>query len=127
MKYYVYLILAVLFWSGNFVLGRFVSTDISAMELSFFRWLFVLLILSPYIIYNYKKLIEVFKKNPYLYTLFGLLGVSAYNTFVYFGLDYISATNALLINSSTPIFIILLSAIILKTKITKVQLFGVVL
>lgn len=127
MKYYFYLILAVLFWSGNFVLGRFVSSDISAMELSFFRWFFVLLILSPYIIYKHRRLITIFKKNPYLYTLFGLLGVSAYNTFVYFGLDYISATNALLINSSTPIFIILLSAIIIKTKITKVQLLGVLL
>ncbi len=127
MKYYFYLILAVLFWSGNFVLGRFVSAEISAMELSFFRWFFVLLILSPYIIINHKKLIKIFKKNPYLYTLFALLGVSAYNTFVYFGLDYISATNALLINSSTPIFIILLSAIILKTKITKIQVLGVVL
>lgn len=127
MKYYVYLVLAVLFWSGNFVLGRFVSADISAMELSFFRWFFVLLILSPYIILNSKNLLFIFKQKPFLYILFGILGVSAYNTFIYFGLDYITATNALLINSSTPIFIIILSSFILKTKITKIQGFGVVL
>lgn len=127
MKYYFYLIIAVLFWSGNFVLGRFVSADIEAMELSFFRWLFVLLILSPYIILNIKKLIGIYIKNPFLYILFGALGISAYNTFVYFGLDYITATNALLINSSTPIFIIILSAIIVGTKISKIQIFGVLL
>lgn len=127
MKYYIYLVLAVLFWSGNFVLGRFVSADISAMELSFFRWFFALVILSPYIILNTKRLIEIFKQNPLLYILFGALGVSAYNTFIYLGLDYITATNALLINSSTPIFIIILSSIILKTKMTKIQIFGVIL
>ena len=114
MKYYFYLVLAVLFWSGNFVLGRYVSSNISAMELSFFRWFFVLLILSPYIFINYKRLINIFSKNPLLYILFGSLGVSSYNTFIYFGLDYIPATNALLINSSTPIFIIILSSIILS-------------
>jgi drug/metabolite transporter (DMT)-like permease len=67
MRYYVYLVLAVLFWSGNVVVGRYVSTDISPMELSFFRWFFVLLILSPYIIKNSKRLIAIFKKNPLLY------------------------------------------------------------
>ncbi|WP_428025215.1 DMT family transporter [Arcobacter sp.] len=127
MKYYIYLVLAVLFWSGNFVLGRYVSADISAMELSFFRWFFVLLILLPYIILNSKRLIYIFKQKPFLYILFGVLGVSAYNTFIYFGLDYITATNALLINSSTPIFIIILSAFILNTRITKLQMFGVLL
>lgn len=127
MKYYIYLSLAVLFWSGNFVLGRYISTNISAMELSFFRWFLVLLILSPYIMLNAKRLIFTFKQKPYLYILFGALGVSAYNTFIYFGLDYITATNALLINSSTPVFIIILSSIILKTKMTKIQVFGVLL
>lgn len=127
MKYYFFLILAVLFWSGNFVLGRFISSDISAMELSFFRWLLVVIILFPYMLLNFKKLIKIYKKNPFLYILFASFGVSAYNTFIYFGLDYISATNALLINSSTPIFIILLSAIILKSRITKIQFFGILM
>jgi len=127
MKYYFFLVLAVLFCSGNFVLGRYVSTNISALELSFFRWFFVLVILSPYIFLNRKNLIFIFRQRPLLYILFGALGISAYNTFIYFGLDYISATNALLINSSTPIFIIILSSFILKTKITKTQMFGVLL
>lgn len=127
MKYYFFLTLTVLFWSANFVLGRFVSADINAMELSFFRWFFVFLILLPYIIFNFKRLVNIFAQNYFLYILFGVLGVSCYNTFVYFGLDYISATNALLINSSTPIFIIVLSFFILKTKISILQIFGVLL
>jgi|TARA_R110002033_G_scaffold14497_1_gene42269 drug/metabolite transporter (DMT)-like permease len=127
MRYYIYLVLAVLFWSGNVVVGRYVSTDISPMELSFFRWFFVVLILSPYTIKNRKRLIDVFKKNPLLYLLCGTLGISAYNTFIYLGVQHLTATNTLLINSSIPIFIIILSSILINTKITKIQSFGILL
>ena len=127
MKYYFFLLLAVLFWSGNFVLGRYVSVSISAYELSFFRWFFVLLILSPYIFINYKRIKTIFLKNPVLYIFSGILGVSCYNTFVYFGLENISATNALLINTSTPIFIVVLSFFIFRNKISKIQVLGILI
>jgi len=58
--------------------------------------------------------------------LFSLLGVTGFNTFVYYGLQSTTATNALLINSSTPILIILINQFF-GSKITKPQLLGVVL
>ena len=57
----------------------------------------------------------------------GALGVAGFNTFLYYGLQTTTATNALLINSSTPIFIIILSAVILKTSMNKIQVSGIVL
>lgn len=36
MKIYIFLILCVLFWSGNFVIGRFVKEDITAFEIVFY-------------------------------------------------------------------------------------------
>lgn len=127
MKYYVLLTLCVLFWSGNFVFGRMISEQINPIELSFYRWFFVLVLFLPYIFINFKRLYEAFKKNKLLLSVFGILGVSGFNTFVYLGLQSTSATNALLINSSTPILIILLSALIFKTFISLVQLLGVFL
>ena len=127
MKYYVLLVLTVLFWSGNFIFGRLVSNSIEPMQLSFFRWFFVLIILLPYILMHYKNLIKVFKKEYFVLFILGALGISGFNTFLYYGLQTTTATNALLINSSTPIFIIILSAIIFKISITKMQLFGVFL
>ena len=53
--------------------------------------------------------------------------ISGFNTFLYYGLQTTTATNALLINSSTPIFIIILSAIILKTSMNKTQISGIIL
>lgn len=43
------------------------------------------------------------------------------------GLNYTKATNALLINSSVPILILILSYFILKTNIRMIQLMGIVL
>jgi len=127
MKYYVFLVLAVLFWSGNFVAGRYISNDIEPMELSFYRWFFVLVLLLPYILINYKELLIGFKKDTILLIVFGSLGIAGFNTFLYYGLQTTTATNALLINSSTPIFIILISSIIFRTLITKVQALGIFL
>ena len=125
MKYYIFLVLAVLFWSGNFIFGRLVSTNIEPMQLSFYRWFFVLILLLPYMLLHYKNILMVLKKKYFLIIIFGALGIAGFNTFLYYGLQTTTATNALLINSSTPIFIIVLSALIFKNKITKLQLFGV--
>lgn len=127
MKYYIFLVLAVLFWSGNFIFGRLVSSSIEPMQLSFFRWFFVLILLLPYILLHYKNILSVFKKKYILIIIFGALGIAGFNTFLYYGLQTTTATNALLINSSTPIFIIVLSALIFRTTITKLQLSGVLL
>ncbi|PID47481.1 MAG: EamA family transporter [Proteobacteria bacterium] len=95
------------------------------MELSFYRWFFVSVLFMPYVLINHKKLLKAFRKNYFFLILFGALGIAGFNTFLYFGLQTSPATNALLINTSTPILIITLSTLILKTPITKMQLLGV--
>ncbi len=127
MRYYILVILAVLFWSGNFIFGRYISSDIHPLQLAFYRWFFVLLLLMPYILLRYKNLWLQFKNNYLLLIIQSALGISGFNTFLYYGLQTTTATNALLINSSIPIIIIVLSALILKKHVTKVQLSGIIL
>lgn len=127
VKTYSFLVLCVLFWSGNFVLGRFVKDDIEPLELAFFRWLFVLIIISPILIKNYVKIFKVVKKNFKIVLLLSVLGISSFNTILYFGLSMTTSTNALIINSSVPILILVLSFFILKQKITTNQSFGILL
>ncbi|MEA3512112.1 MAG: DMT family transporter [Campylobacterota bacterium] len=127
MTVYVLLILCVLFWSGNFVLGRFVSEDITPFELAFFRWLFVLLMVSPILFYSYKKIFKVLKNNFKIIFVLSILGISSFNTLLYIGLKETTATNALIINSSVPILILLLSFFILKQNINIKQIIGIVI
>lgn len=125
-KVYSLLVLCVLFWSGNFVLGRFIKAEIDPIELAFFRWFFVFLFIFPALFFiDIKKILSVYKTHFFIMSLLAVLGITLYNTLLYLALQTTTATNALLINSSTPIIIIVYSFFILKNTITKIQIFGV--
>ena len=58
---YIFLFLAALFWSGNFLVGKFASQyQIPPFSLNFYRWLFAWLILAPFTIQ------EILKKRNYI-------------------------------------------------------------
>jgi drug/metabolite transporter (DMT)-like permease len=127
MQVYILLVLCVLFWSANFVIGRFVSQDIEPIELAFFRWFGVFVVVLPFLILHVKKIKDALRTHLWILALLAFLGIASFNTLLYIGLHETTATNALLINSSIPILILGLSVIILKKSITSVQLFGIIL
>ncbi len=124
-KTYLLLTLCVLFWSGNFVVGRYVSVDIEPIQISFFRWLGVIIILSPFLIKDFRNIITVLKQNFLVLNLLAILSVTVFNTVLYFALQSTEVTNALLINSIVPVEILLLSFFILKIKIVFKQFIGI--
>ena len=53
--------LATLFWSGNFIVGKAASAfDIPPFTLNFYRWLFAWLILAPF------TLREIYKMKSHI-------------------------------------------------------------
>lgn len=127
MYVYILLVLCVLFWSANFVIGRFVAQEIEPIELAFFRWFGVFVVVLPFLFLHVKKILEALNHHFWILVLLSFLGIASFNTLLYIGLHETTATNALLINSSIPILILGLSVVILKKKITAVQLFGIIL
>lgn len=125
MKIYILLIICVAFWSGNFVLGRFIRFELDPIELAFFRWFGVFIIFLPQIIKERKHIFKVLKNHFFYMFWVSVLGISCFNTFLYIGLQNTTATNALLINSSIPILIIIFSILILHVHISKLQILGV--
>ena len=69
---YVLLVLAALFWSGNFIVGKFATLfEIPPLTLNTFRWISVWLILLPF---TYKEIynnLPVIKKKLVCYQLYG--------------------------------------------------------
>ena len=56
IKAYVMLVLASIFWAGNFIVGKFAFVEsISPFSLVFFRWITVWFILLPF---TYKEILE---------------------------------------------------------------------
>ena len=127
-RVYILLVLCVLFWSGNFILGRFVNTEIQALELAFFRWVFVIVLSFPILFFiDIRKVLKIVKENLLFLSFLSFLGITLFNTVLYIALETTTATNALLINSIIPILILVLSFFILKSNITKRQTLGIVL
>jgi drug/metabolite transporter (DMT)-like permease len=107
---FLYLSLAALFWSGNFVVGRAVHGRIPPVGLAFWRWAVALAIL---LVAARRPLAAEWRRIARAWPVvvpLGILGVGNFNLLVYVGLQDTSATNALLLQSACPAFIVALSA-----------------
>ncbi len=124
---YLLLILAALFWSGNFVLGRGINEIIPPVAFAFWRWACALAILTPFAIRGIIRQNREIRKNLGILTILAILSVTNFNTFLYNALRTTTAINAALVNSITPIFIVLVSWIGFNDRINTRQAIGVVL
>lgn len=119
-------VLAVIIWSGNFVVARLVMSKIQPVSLAFFRWATATVILLPF---AYKHILHdrkvILKHSLYLAGA-AVSGIALFNTFVYVGAHYTTATNLALIGTtSSPIMSIILARIFLKEKIGVQKILGV--
>jgi drug/metabolite transporter (DMT)-like permease len=122
---YALLALATLFWSGNFVLGRAVSDHIPPIGMAFWRWTGALALLGPL---TYPRLKEDWPRirDSWSTTLpLGILGVGTFNTLVYVGLHQTTATNAVLLNSACPAFILAIAFATRQQAATPRQCVGI--
>lgn len=127
IKIYILLMLCVLFWSSNFILGRYLHEEFEPITLAFYRWLGVFIAILPLFILHFNIILNVVKKELLLTLLLAFFSIVCFNTLLYFGLEKTTATNALLINSIFPILVVFLSFFILKAKITGNQIVGIIL
>lgn len=122
---YLLVTLAPLFWSGNFVLGRALGDSIPPIALSFWRWALALLILLPFTLVRVRAELGLIRRHLGVLSLLGLLGVANFNTFVYLGLQTTTATNAVLLQSTTPVLIVALSFLLFRQRVSPRQAVGI--
>ena len=108
-KAYLMLVLATLFWAGNFMVGKFAFLEgIPPMSLVFYRWTLVWIILLPF---TYKEIIKfksvILNNLPLLFFL-AFTSVGLFNSFTYLSLVHTQVINASLFNTAIPAMIILL-------------------
>ncbi|MFZ5943036.1 MAG: DMT family transporter [Bacillota bacterium] len=123
----ILIILAVLFWSGNFFLGKIIVQVIPPMSLAFLRWFLAFIFLFAF---YHKKIIgsyQEMKKNRLLFFVLGGTGMMGFNVFVYLAVKYTTAINATIINASTPMLTAVLAILLLKEKLNLKQGAGIAL
>jgi drug/metabolite transporter (DMT)-like permease len=116
---------AVLFWSGNAIIGRAAPEfDIPPVALNFWRWTFALVILAPFALRELVRDRDALGRNWPLFVLYGFAGICLFNTFFYIGLQSTTAIQASLIVSTLPVIVLLLSWIVFRQPMTLRQAAG---
>src|SRR3979411_2729894 len=122
---YLLLSLTALFWAGNIVLARYVAGHVPPMTLSCVRWIGPLLVLLPFAWPHLKRDWPALRAHLPLMVVLSATGFAFNNALSYWALQYTQALNALLIQSSGPLFVALWSLLLFGVRLTRTQLAGV--
>ena len=128
IRAYLYLTLCTLFWSGNFIVGKFATLfEIPPLTLNFYRWFLAFLILCPFTLKGVIMNFEEIKKNFLVLIIMGFTSISVFNSVVYYSLNYTQVLNGVLMISTIPVFIIFFSGLFKTESIRIYQIIGVVI
>jgi drug/metabolite transporter (DMT)-like permease len=122
---YLLLSLTALFWAGNIVLARHVGDHVPPITLTTIRWFGVFVILLPFAWPHLKHDWPALRARLPLMLFLSAIGFAFNNAISYWAMQYTEALNALLIQSSGPLFVALWSLILFGVRLTGAQLAGI--
>lgn len=117
----------MLFWAGNWVMGRALRDAMEPVALNFWRWVIAVVLLAPFALPALRGKAAVIRRHAGILALLSLTGVATFHAMVYAGLKSTSAVNGVLLNSSLPLFILACSWILDREKSTPRQVGGMLL
>ena len=125
---YIFLLLTVTFWAGNFVVGKFASMyEVPPFSLNFYRWFFAWLILAPFTIPKIIKKKDYIISNYKLFIVLGVTSITIFNSIVYYSLNFTQVISGVLMISTIPVMIMFFSSILKIEKTNIFQVIGVIL
>lgn len=124
---YLLLGLTILFWSGNSIIGRAARDSVPPLTLAALRWIGATLILLPFALPHIRRDWPAVRSHWRIILVLGLTGVASFNTLLYLGLGYTTASNALLIQASTTPLILLIAWILERQQTSVLRLMGTAL
>lgn len=123
---YILLMLAAIFWGGNYVAGSILVHYINPYALSIFRWGFTTILM--FLLY-WKVIIKewhLLMSNLRINAIYALLGQILFPLTLYIGLQYTSSLNASIYISSTPCLVLLINALFFHERISWRNILGVI-
>ena len=121
------LALASLFWAGNWVVGRVLRHAFDPVTLNFLRWSGAAIVLAPFAWRGALESRAAIRRSAGVLTLLALTGVALFQSLVYLGLRTTTAVNAVLLNSSAPLFMLLCSWAIERERGSRRQVAGMLI
>jgi drug/metabolite transporter (DMT)-like permease len=124
---FLLLALCSLLWSGNWVAGRALRDAYDPVALNFFRWAIATLVLAPFALPGLAGKAALLRRHAGLLLMLAFAGVALFQSLVYQGLRSTTVINAILINSSAPLFMLLCSWAIERERATPRQVAGMLI
>ncbi|OYD24994.1 EamA family transporter [Oceanimonas baumannii] len=121
---YLFPLLAVVIWAGNSLVNK-LSADVIAPEaISFYRWAFALLVLTPVLLPGVWRRRAMIRPQLGKLAVLAALGMVLNQSLAYFAAATTSATNMALITSLVPVISLLLAVPLLGARLSKLALLG---
>lgn len=121
------LILAALFWAGNFIVGRSLKDVVDPVTLNFWRWVTALAVLLPmgWAEVNAHRALLVSRWK--MIAGLGFTGVAAFHICAYQALKTTTAINALIILSAFPVLILIMVRFLFGERVSRTQGLGILI
>ena len=123
---YAVLVLTILLWAGNWIVGRAIRDDVSPALATLGRVAIVIVSVAPFALAGLRERLAALTRAQWkVLVLAGLTGGGLHLAMQWLALHYTTATSATLFVSTAPIFILLLAAAFLGERIAFLQWVGV--
>lgn len=120
-------ILAVLIWSMNIAVTRYVADYITPVSISFYRWLVAFIILTPFMAKKVWQNRHLIQQHFWQFAILSAFGMVLYQGLAYSAAHHTSATNMGIINAFIPVFTIFVSMFILREIPNRFAVIGSIL
>jgi drug/metabolite transporter (DMT)-like permease len=119
------LVLTMVFWAGNSVVGRGAAGLVPPLTLTWLRWTFAAMIILPFAWPHLKRDMPVIRAKWPTLLLIGTIGPGIFITLYYIGLSKTTAINAVIINSAVPILIPIAVFALFREVPSRLQVAGI--
>lgn len=120
-------ILAVLIWSMNIAVTRYVADFITPVSISFYRWLVAFIVLTPFIAKKTWQNRHLIRQHFWQFAILSAFGMVLYQGLAYSAAHHTTATNMGIINAFIPVFTIFVSMLILREIPNRFAVIGSIL
>ncbi len=121
---FLLLFIQPIFMASNLIVARGGVEYVPPISLAFWRWLLVFFILLPFTFGSLKKNLSFIKQEYKQIFFIGAMGCGVCGAFPFLAGQTTTITNMGIIYTSSPIFIILISSIFFKEKISFLKIIG---
>jgi len=117
------LLLVIIFWGSSFASIKVILPQVPANTLALFRFIIASVALGIFFVVTKQPRPQ--KKHLPGMIFSGLSGIAVFNVLQNQGLRYAGATDSAILIAMSPVFIALLSWLVLKEKISRLQILGI--